>query len=205
MRIRTNRGFTLIELMIVIALAAILASVAAPSMKHFLEKNRVESHVQSLRTAISFARGEAASRGKTVVICGSNVGATDCLADNNWANGWLVFIDNDSALSAIDTANGDEILRAFEYSGDNVLTVTDDTATALDFLPFNSQGYSLNSQTALLKICPASNDTKYVRAVMISPAGRALISRDVDNDGVHDHTIDDGLGGAATTTSLSCP
>lgn len=70
---RRNSGFTLIELMVVIAIVAILASLAAPSFKSLLAKKRVEGVMSELVTDLEYARSEAVQRNTPVqVTLGSN-------------------------------------------------------------------------------------------------------------------------------------
>ncbi|MDR0674143.1 MAG: GspH/FimT family pseudopilin [Zoogloeaceae bacterium] len=61
-----TRGFTLIELMIVVLLIAIFAAFAAPSFKHRMARTKVESYANELLTALRYARSEAIARGEEV-------------------------------------------------------------------------------------------------------------------------------------------
>ena len=58
-KMRGNRGFTLIELMVVCAVVAILVGVAAPSLNHFVQTNRLSNETNSLVSALNLARSEA--------------------------------------------------------------------------------------------------------------------------------------------------
>lgn len=64
----TPRGFTLIELIVVVALVAIIAAVAVPNFNQLVESNRVTSHTNSVVGAMSYARAEAVRRGQTVAV-----------------------------------------------------------------------------------------------------------------------------------------
>ena len=62
----TSRGFTLVELMVVILLVAILSAFAVPSFKNVILKNRVSAATSELLAALNFARNEAITRGENI-------------------------------------------------------------------------------------------------------------------------------------------
>ena len=90
---RQQAGVTMIELMIVIAIAAILASIAAPSFSDFINNTRLTSTMSQLTSDLNRARSEAIKRNSWVLVCvrSSN---TACGAGTDWANGWLVCQDS---------------------------------------------------------------------------------------------------------------
>lgn len=81
---RKPSGFTLIELMVVVALAAIMASLAAPSFKSFVSGQRVKTAASDFAMAAIFARSEAIKRNADVTITPATAGAT------GWKDGWSV-------------------------------------------------------------------------------------------------------------------
>lgn len=83
MKLKT-RGFTLIELMVVVALAAIMASLAAPSFKSFVSGQRVKTAASDFAMAAIFARSEAIKRNADVTVTPATSGAT------GWKDGWSV-------------------------------------------------------------------------------------------------------------------
>jgi prepilin-type N-terminal cleavage/methylation domain-containing protein len=102
-------GFTLIELMITIAIVAILSMVAAPSMRDLMKNARMTSLVNDLMGDLNVARAEAVKRGVPASICTSNNG-TSCTA-TEWRFGWIVFAEADTAgaLGTVDAK--DAILK----------------------------------------------------------------------------------------------
>ena len=104
-----SRAFTLIELMITLAILAILLAIAAPSFRDTIQNNRTQTISNDLTTALQFARSEAVKRGVRVDICRRNENACADAAD--WGNGWLVKV------------NGGAVLRVWEAVG-NQNTVT---------------------------------------------------------------------------------
>jgi type IV fimbrial biogenesis protein FimT len=83
---RKPSGFTLIELMVVVALAAILAAMAAPSFKSFVSGQRVKTAASDFAMAAILARSEAIKRNADVTITSVTAGAT------GWKDGWTVAV-----------------------------------------------------------------------------------------------------------------
>lgn len=92
----SQKGFTLVELLITISVAAILAALAAPSFKGFVAKQGVSSASNEIFSALNLARMEAVKRNRHVLVCPSNSAGTGCLTGNIWTQGWLVCVDADS-------------------------------------------------------------------------------------------------------------
>jgi type IV fimbrial biogenesis protein FimT len=116
-------GFTLIETTVTIAIAAILMSLAAPSMRNLIERNSVADSVNSFVSAVSYARAEAIRRGLPVTLCRSadaeTSGTPSCSADPAWQAGWMAFVDLDGD-GAFESSQGDSLLRvqgALDRSG----------------------------------------------------------------------------------------
>lgn len=93
MHIRQQTGVTMIELMIVIVIAAILAGLAAPSFNRFINDTRQSSTMSQLTSDLNRARGEAIKRNRRVLVCAR---ASDTACGNDWDNGWLVCHDSDT-------------------------------------------------------------------------------------------------------------
>lgn len=83
-----QQGFTLIELIVTMAILAILLVVGVPSFRSMIEGNRIAAASNDLVTGLQLARSEAIKRGIPVVLCASSDQAT-CAATPVWINGWV--------------------------------------------------------------------------------------------------------------------
>lgn len=93
-----HSGFTLIELLVTLTIAAILAGVGIPALQNMMMTNRRVAVVNALVADVQHARSTASSLYQPVVLCAST-GAGCAEAGSNWANGWLVFVDeNDDGV-----------------------------------------------------------------------------------------------------------
>ncbi|MCC5869836.1 MAG: GspH/FimT family pseudopilin [Gammaproteobacteria bacterium] len=93
---QSTLGFTLIELMIAIAVLAILVTVALPSFRTVIEGNRAATLANEVITALSYARAEAIRRGAPVTLCASADQAS-CANSTDWAAGWIL-VDESNVL-----------------------------------------------------------------------------------------------------------
>ena len=89
---KTQRGWTLIELAVGIAIAAILCGIGARSVSGALESARAAGARADLLESLLQAGSRAALAGNRAVLCPSR-DASDCSDDEDWSGGWLVFMD----------------------------------------------------------------------------------------------------------------
>lgn len=90
-------GFSLIELLVTMVVAAVLLGVAAPGFVSLVQNNRSTVLANQLVTALNLARTEAIRRGVQINVCSSSDGAT---CTGNWVDGWIVIVDGGPVLHA---------------------------------------------------------------------------------------------------------
>ncbi|MNL03158.1 putative major pilin subunit [compost metagenome] len=113
-RLRDQRGLTAIELMVTLAILAILIGIAAPSMTRFIVQWRLSNAVNAVTGSLRIARTEAIARARPVVVCQLRAGtAVECetgSGGNDFAAGWIVFAKNDRDADFAYSESTDEVL-----------------------------------------------------------------------------------------------
>lgn len=84
------KGFTLLELMVTIAILGLLMGIAAPSYRNFMDRQKVRSVLNEWKSAFYFAQSEALRLKDGVIFCSANSTGKDCSNQSNFSNGWLV-------------------------------------------------------------------------------------------------------------------
>ena len=141
MRKSSQSGFTVLELMIVIALLAILTVIAVPSFRSAIQNNRITAQTNDLITAFQLARSEAVKRGRPVSVCASDViqaeiDGTDpvCDTSGDWSQGWLAFVDG-LASEGSNSVTLTERIRAWSPVATDADVAAPTGAEFLRFLP----------------------------------------------------------------------
>lgn len=167
---KNSAGFTLIEILVVMAVAAILLTVGVPSMRSMVLNNRLVTETNGLVGDVQLARSEAAKRNARTGICSSTDAAAaspTCASTTAWAAGWFSYVDTNSN-GAYDDGT-DTVLRRNQGDKRTSSNITV-TASATDALIFNSDG-SRRDGPATLRICD-SRGVNFGRQIEITPVGR---------------------------------
>ena len=171
-------GFTLVELLVVVAILAIVLGLAAPSFARISQAAAVSSAVSQFMADLRFARSEGMRRGGGVVLCRSedpeSSNAT-CATDpgaQDWASGWIVFHDLDGNSLRIAS---EPLLRVqARHGGIDSIAGLDTT-----IFKFSATGRLLApGSITSLQFGGGSLATTTRRVVCVSPGGRARIAGD---------------------------
>jgi len=143
-------GFTLVELMVTLAVLAIMLSIAAPSFLGMMDDSRATTATNDLVSALQLARSEAIKQRQTITVCRRNTSGSDCDAGTAWGAGWLV-------------RSPQRVLQVWGASNAS-LTATVATIT------FNAGGRASTAVTYTVKA--GSGDKASCREVTVSATGR---------------------------------
>ncbi|MFC3685610.1 GspH/FimT family pseudopilin [Hydrogenophaga luteola] len=127
-----QHGFTLVELVVTIALVAIVSTLAFPTFSETLRQWRRDSATRALSSSLQLARTEAIKSSRRLVVCSSSDGET-CADSSDWKDGWIVFVDDGATDLAYD--DGERIISVSEAQGGIASLTNDDDVTALQFMP----------------------------------------------------------------------
>lgn len=181
--VHLHRGFTLVELMVTVAVVAIMAAIAAPSFTSLINSNRLTGVANELVATLQGARTEAVRRNERVVVCRSEDGTT-CAGPGDLWPAWVVFADANSngALNA-----GEPVIRS--GTGHPNVQIRASAALTADRMVFRPDGFARDSATptgallnATLGVCmPTERPAENERLVAIASGSRiTTIARDRD-------------------------
>lgn len=175
--IKSRAGYSLVELLIVLSIAAIVLALGVPSMRLFVKDANLSGHTVSLLNTIIRGRNEALSRASYVTLCAASEDLASCKTSGaNWSDGWLLFVDQGVSLQYDE---GDTLLQV-KGASDQVSVVADSgLGTAISF---SAKGFaqSATSTTAgRLIICDDRKSVDKSRAIIVNRLGNSSLSKTV--------------------------
>lgn len=160
------RGVTLYELLLAVAIAAVLAALAVPSFGSFRRAAGVSTATTELLGALHFARSAAVLNGLPVTLCLTADAATCLASEARAATGWLVFTQPEATVFSV--AIGDQpVLRSFRLPPDVSVHAS---RAAVTFWPVTRA-----STTSTFDICDVTRTVRG-RAVVVSQTGRPRVA-----------------------------
>ena len=182
-----QHGFTLIELMVTIALLAIIMSLAVPSFQQTIASTKLTSTSTDLYSSLLQARADAISQGERMTVCKSSDGSS-CIVGTKttWSIGWITFVD--STRSVNPTVDAGETVTYIVQATDPAITVSGN-GSLVNYVSFSADGKSKQIsggfQSGTIRICSSSSalsDDKRARDLEINIAGRVTIKKPLGVD-----------------------
>lgn len=107
-------GFTLVELMVTVAIIGIVAAVAVPAMQSMIMSSRLNGAAEELTSAVQVARSEATRRNATVRLCPTGDGST-CSSTAAWSR-WII-VGRDNASGSMEVIRDEAVSGAYQVTG----------------------------------------------------------------------------------------
>ena len=169
------RGFTLIELMVTVAIAAILTMVGVPSFNEAIVNYRLTSYTNNFLASAQLARSEAIKRNSRMTMCKSANG-TSCTSAGGWHQGWIVF--NDSNNDAMKDSGEVVVYKESAMPADFLMTGSANVDNYMSFVPSGAtELVSRGLQTGTLTLCSQSGSSGQARQLIINSAGRLRVTK----------------------------
>jgi type IV fimbrial biogenesis protein FimT len=197
---RAQPGFTLLELMVVLAIAGVLFAVGIPAMGNFLRNSRITGAANDVMAALHFTRSEAVKRRLPVTLCTSASLVTDAnptCANSAFLTGWVAFVDTNQSGQR---DAGELVLLQHEAMNTRITARSSATPFRVTYL---LNGFALNPLAAQLVLCDergneaTGGELSSARGILVSVTGRAGVTRDRNEVQTLINLINQPIGGCA--------
>ena len=184
---KKHSGFTLMELMVTLAVASVLLGLAVPNFRDFIRNSRLTSAANDLIGALNAARTEAIKRQLPVAVCATgDATASPPVCSGGAYTAWVVWVDANNNWIP-DNVAAEQVLVRHETLDPSVLVRVDGAETGV--VKFRPSGFAADPSggfvpTSNIVICDVrgsaatSGGTSAARALLITATGRARVTRD---------------------------
>jgi type IV fimbrial biogenesis protein FimT len=173
-------GFTLIELMVTVAVVVILLVVAVPSFNNATLGGKLASYANSLAASAYLARSEAMKRNAAITLCASSDG-TSCAASGGWDQGWIVMCPSDDAVTCTSGGAGSIVFQRQAALAGGLKVIEDGVARSLTFPPTGIMSpfppAAMTGTLPTLTFCRGAPVGHQERVVSITATGGASVTR----------------------------
>ena len=162
---KSEHGFTLIELMVTLSIAAILLTVGIPSMSDFIANNKITSQSNILVSFLQNARMEAVKTNRTTQVCVENNASTNSCDGSDWSTGLKLWSDKDNDNSV----DANEVIRFYNESPGDITIIAAGFANS-DYIEYQATGIS--DSTGTFDVCDAGRSGEAGARITINSTGR---------------------------------
>ena len=193
------QGFTLIELIVTLAVVSILLLTGIPMLNQMTTNNRLVTQINNIAGSLAIARSESIKRGASITLCGSTDGTT--CDSSSWESGWIVFSDaNNNAV--LDSATESMLKIVAPFSGGSTLRLSQSDSTSI--IRYRSDGSlrdldaDATTNRGTFTLCDNEASTTKAKAININSMGRISLAEDTDDPA--DKIVNDITG-----VDVACP
>lgn len=174
---KRQKGFTISELLVVMAIVAILLGIGVPSYRYITNSYRLSAEVNSLLGDLQYARAEAIKEGQTVIVCASIDGAT-CANNSVWQEGWIVFPDyNNNGQIDPGGANPEPLLHVQAAFTGRIPDTFTPSNNAVSAVKFNREGFATTAAgfvtTTFTLVDGGTGNPTWTRCLQLNAVGMA--------------------------------
>ena len=179
MKKTTQTGFTLVELILTMALLGILATIAFSSFGTLIQSNRIATQSNDFMSALMLARSEALKRNSRITVCRS-VNGSACATSGGWEQGWIIFADTDNDAT-VDV--GETIVQVYSaLNANSSLQGETNVAAYISYIPTGiTQLVGGSTQSGTLVMCDDRGWGEAARAIIIRATGRPRVAGATDS------------------------